>query len=599
MSTRSRRGEAGFSFVELLVTIIIAGIAFAAMVPLFVSAAKKGQGDTARNVALNLAQERIEKIRELDYDEICQSYLNSLTFKSGSFGPTVSVSTGGGTKTYTVVSTVTFVGGSATWAGKPVVNPTDGDGSEQYKLVTVTVSWTGNPKPVKPAVLQTIVYRQYTGSRTDSLTVAPTKQAGSPSREFVSSNSIVLRAKVNVADIHNTSRVVFKVYGANGVQLQRLVCLKSDIVDDGTAYLGNGVFKTTYVIDGAAGARDGTYTFKATAVNSNGVEGESVTTTMPVDAGPPPPPLAPTATAANGKVELTWPVSTAGDVTAYRVHRSTAEAGPYTLVAEVPALTGQVPSYIDTGLSNGTTYYYKVLAVDLLGAQSALSPAASAKPAVPTDTTRPSNVTGFTVTVAGSQAPPLQLRLVWNAATDNVGVTRYFVWRKLSSEASYPVTPTYTIAAGDIAYKDIPAVGQYSFVDGVGLKPLTTYNYQIVAVDAAGNTSATPAVGTATTLNYQYCLVTIKNNNTKTGAWLRVTNPDGSTIDVWPSLPGGVVNPPGDVLVAKNGSASWYLPVGFAFRAGWKLTTATDFTYKPIPASGVIPSTTPITVNFP
>jgi len=37
-SWRACQREAGFSFVELLVTIIIAGIAFAAIVPLFVMA---------------------------------------------------------------------------------------------------------------------------------------------------------------------------------------------------------------------------------------------------------------------------------------------------------------------------------------------------------------------------------------------------------------------------------------------------------------------------------------------------------------------------------------------------------------------------------
>ena len=51
MKTHARRGEAGFSFVELLVTIIIAGIAFAAMVPLFVQAQQQTSADQVRNVA--------------------------------------------------------------------------------------------------------------------------------------------------------------------------------------------------------------------------------------------------------------------------------------------------------------------------------------------------------------------------------------------------------------------------------------------------------------------------------------------------------------------------------------------------------------------
>ena len=60
--------EAGFSFVELLVTIIIAGIAFAALVPVFVGAQQVASGEQQRNAALGLAQDKLEKIRGLDYD---------------------------------------------------------------------------------------------------------------------------------------------------------------------------------------------------------------------------------------------------------------------------------------------------------------------------------------------------------------------------------------------------------------------------------------------------------------------------------------------------------------------------------------------------
>ena len=43
--SKAARGDVrGFSMVELLVTIVLAGIVFAAMVPLFVNASKKGFG---------------------------------------------------------------------------------------------------------------------------------------------------------------------------------------------------------------------------------------------------------------------------------------------------------------------------------------------------------------------------------------------------------------------------------------------------------------------------------------------------------------------------------------------------------------------------
>ena len=57
------------------------------------------------------------------------------------------------------------------------------------------------------------------------------------------------------------------------------------------------------------------------------------------------------------------------------MERSTTSGGPYTTVAS-PTTT----SYTDTGLSNGTTYYYVVAAVNSVGT-SGNSNQASATPA--------------------------------------------------------------------------------------------------------------------------------------------------------------------------------------------------------------------------
>ena len=64
------RRAAGFTLMELLVTIVMAGIIFAAMVPLFLSAEVKSSSDQMRTVAMNLAQDRIEKIRQLPFDQL-------------------------------------------------------------------------------------------------------------------------------------------------------------------------------------------------------------------------------------------------------------------------------------------------------------------------------------------------------------------------------------------------------------------------------------------------------------------------------------------------------------------------------------------------
>ena len=91
---------------------------------------------------------------------------------------------------------------------------------------------------------------------------------------------------------------------------------------------------------------------------------------------PPPAPTGLTATAGNAQVSLSW--SASAGATSYNVMRGTASGGPYSSVGS-PANT----SYTDTGLTNGTTYYYVVTAVDANGAsgdsnQASATPAAKA-----------------------------------------------------------------------------------------------------------------------------------------------------------------------------------------------------------------------------
>jgi subtilisin family serine protease len=82
------------------------------------------------------------------------------------------------------------------------------------------------------------------------------------------------------------------------------------------------------------------------------------------------PPAAPvvTATAGNGKLELTWPLPADGNspITGFDVYRGTTAGGegstPY---AQLPSATAT--SFVDHGLSNGTPYYYQVIARNAIG----------------------------------------------------------------------------------------------------------------------------------------------------------------------------------------------------------------------------------------
>lgn len=97
------------------------------------------------------------------------------------------------------------------------------------------------------------------------------------------------------------------------------------------------------------------------------------------DAAPPSAPGLGGAVASDGHVGLRWsaPISDGGsEVTGYRIYRGTASDGE-TLLAQV----GNVTSYSDSSVANGTTYFYKVSAVNRVGGGS-LSNERSATPGV-------------------------------------------------------------------------------------------------------------------------------------------------------------------------------------------------------------------------
>ena len=62
--------------IELLVTVVIAGVVFAAMVPFFANALNRTSEDELRVDGTNIAQDRIEQIRLLDYTDITAGNLN-------------------------------------------------------------------------------------------------------------------------------------------------------------------------------------------------------------------------------------------------------------------------------------------------------------------------------------------------------------------------------------------------------------------------------------------------------------------------------------------------------------------------------------------
>lgn len=137
--------------------------------------------------------------------------------------------------------------------------------------------------------------------------------------------------------------------------------------------------------------------------------------------GCPAPPPAPTGLkAASGSTQVTLSWNETPGAASYVVSRSTRATSSYVVVAS--GLT--TPTYTSTGLANGTTYYFKVAAVNGVGRSADSAYVIGTPAAIPTQ------VIGLKATGQTGQ-----VYLAWSAAT---GATGYYV--KMSTVAGGPYT---------------------------------------------------------------------------------------------------------------------------------------------------------------
>lgn len=214
------------------------------------------------------------------------------------------------------------------------------------------------------------------------------------------------------------------------------------------------------------------YTYRVSAINSVGTSDPSnEASAMPTPTSGPTAtkPYAPTgltaSTISSTQIKLFWkpPSNNGGSpITGYKIEYKNGTNTYLVLSSNV----GNVTTYIQNGLKTGTTYTYRVSALNSMGTSTPSNEAS----ATPTKTLTP---TGLIATAIS----PASITLSWNAPTETYGqsITGYRIDQKLSSnvfqtkvENSKTQDTSYTIT---------------------GLTTGTTYTYVVAAVYSGGGSS--------------------------------------------------------------------------------------------------------------
>jgi hypothetical protein len=269
------------------------------------------------------------------------------------------------------------------------------------------------------------------------------------------------------------ANLVYLVYRATSAGGQNFAGAPQYTTPPGvTSFAAGGLAQsTTYFF--VVRARD-----EAGNVDGNTVERSATTLTL-VDTTPPTFAGATTATATGATtIRLAWSAAsdntTAAGNIVYRIYRATTSGGQ-SFAAPTYTSTPGATSFIATGLSPQTRYYFVVRAVDQAGNQDANTVQVDATTAA--DTTAPT----FAGLTTATPVNATTIALGWAAGTDDVsapGALVYDVYRATTAGGQSFAAPTYTTAPGAT-----------SFVAD-GLAPATTYHFVVRARDAAGNRDA-------------------------------------------------------------------------------------------------------------
>ncbi|MBI3008434.1 MAG: fibronectin type III domain-containing protein, partial [Candidatus Omnitrophica bacterium] len=166
------------------------------------------------------------------------------------------------------------------------------------------------------------------------------------------------------------------------------------------------------------------------------------------------------------QIDLSWTDNSSNE-TGFRIERKTGASGTY---SEIATPTANTTTYNDTGLSESTTYYYRVRAYNASG-NSSYSNEANAL----TLAAAPSGL-------SGTAASASQIDLTW--VDNSSGETGFRIERKAGAGGTYSEIAILT--SDTTTYSD------------TGLSESTTYYYRVRAYNASGNSSYSDEANAAT-----------------------------------------------------------------------------------------------------
>lgn len=231
----------------------------------------------------------------------------------------------------------------------------------------------------------------------------------------------------------------------------------------------DGTFDSIAVVSDTSFADSGlsaatTYYYRVKSINDAGASELSTTVSVTTaQAAPSTPQNTAVDTATDVTITLSWDVVEAA--TGYVITRDIDSTGTFEVVD-----TTTDTSYTDTGLTQATTYYYKVASVNEAGASDA-----TAILSATTATAKPAVAEGLTATPDS----PTTINVGWNVAE---GADSYTVLRSTDSAGTYDSVGT----SESVSYTDS------------GLTAETTYYYKVTSVNEAGTSDASVVVSATT-----------------------------------------------------------------------------------------------------